>query len=141
MCQSQPSQLSSSPGRRPVYDVIANKIKLGYLVKLRQAYLSQSQENDGRMAVLRTNVARHPGSSHGDLIEAMRQASGDASSQIGGYLQTLSDRYRLIESKLPIFAKPTARRSRYYLSDNFLESWLAAIAPSVAAREFRPQSQ
>jgi hypothetical protein len=27
------------------------------------------------------------------------------------------------------------------LSDNFLESWLAAIAPSVAAREFRPQSQ
>ncbi len=54
-------------------------------------------------------------------------------NQIGGYLQTLSDRYRLIESKLPIFAKPTARRRRYYLSDNFLESWLAAIAPSVAA--------
>jgi uncharacterized protein len=47
----------------------------------------------------------------------------------------------LIESKLPIFAKPTARRRRYYLSDNFLESWLAAIAPSVAAREFRPQPQ
>ena len=52
-----------------------------------------------------------------------------------------SDRYQLIESKLPIFAKPTARRRRYYLSDNFLESWLAAISPSVAAREFRPQSQ
>ena len=99
------------------------------------------RELRGRYDTVLKFVARHPGSSHGDLIEAMRQASGDASSQIGGYLQTLSDRYRLIESKLPIFAKPTARRRRYYLSDNFLESWLAAIAPSVAAREFRPQSQ
>ncbi len=99
------------------------------------------RELRGRYDTVLKFVARHPGSSHGDLIEAMRQASGDANNQIGGYLQTLSDRYRLIESKLPIFAKPTARRRRYYLSDNFLESWLAAIAPSVAAREFRPQSQ
>jgi len=99
------------------------------------------RELRGRYDTVLKFVARHPGSSHGDLMEAMRQASGDATNQIGGYLQTLSDRYRLIESKLPIFAKPTARRRRYYLSDNFLESWLAAIAPSVAAREFRPQPQ
>lgn len=99
------------------------------------------RELRGRYDTVLKFVARHPGSSHGDLIDAMRQSSGVTTNQIGGYLQTLSDRYRLIESKLPIFAKPTARRRRYYLSDNFLESWLAAIAPSVAAREFRPQSQ
>ncbi len=99
------------------------------------------RELRGRYDTVLKFVARHPGSSHGELIDAMRQSSGVTTNQIGGYLQTLSDRYRLIESKLPIFAKPTARRRRYYLSDNFLESWLAAIAPSVAAREFRPQSQ
>lgn len=99
------------------------------------------RELRGRYDTVLKFVARHPGSSHGDLINAMREASGDSTNQIGGYLQTLSDRYRLIESRLPIFAKPTARRRRYYLSDNFLESWLAAIAPSVAAREFRPQAQ
>jgi uncharacterized protein len=99
------------------------------------------RELRGRYDTVLKFVARHPGSSHGDLVNAMRDASGDSTNQIGGYLQTLSDRYRLIESKLPIFARSTARRRRYYLSDNFLESWLAAIAPSVAAREFRPQSQ
>lgn len=99
------------------------------------------RELRGRYDTVLKFVARHPGSSHGDLIDAMRHSSGVTTNQIGGYLQTLSDRYRLIESKLPIFAKPTARRRRYYLSDNFLEAWLAAIAPSVAAREFRPQSQ
>ncbi len=99
------------------------------------------RELRGRYDTVLKFVARHPGSSHGDLVDAMSQASGDTNNQIGGYLQTLSDRYRLIESKLPIFAKPTARRRRYYLSDNFLESWLAAIAPSVAAREFRPIPQ
>ena len=99
------------------------------------------RELRGRYDTVLKFVARHPGSSHGDLVQAIRQASGDSTSQIGGYLQTLRGAYRLIESRLPIFAKPTARRRRYYLSDNFLESWLAAIAPSVAAREFRPLPQ
>jgi len=80
------------------------------------------RELRGRYDTVLKFVARHPGSSHGDLMEAMRRTSRDATNQIGGYLQTLSVRYRLIESKLPIFAKPTARRRRYYLSDNFLES-------------------
>ena len=46
--------------------------------------------------------------------------SGDRSEQVGGYLSMLVDRYRLIEKQLPIFAKTTARRTRYYLADNFL---------------------
>jgi hypothetical protein len=43
-----------------------------------------------------------------------------------------------IERKLPIFAEPKERRGRYYLTDNFLQAWLAALANAVAAREFRP---
>lgn len=99
------------------------------------------RELRGRYDTVLKLVARHPGSSHGELVEAIRQAGGETTGQIGGYLQTLSDRYRLIESKLPVFAAATARRRRYYLSDNFLEAWLAAIATSVAAREFRPLPQ
>lgn len=99
------------------------------------------RELRGRYDTVLKFVARNPGSSHGDLVETIRQASGDNSTQIGGYLQTLSERFRLIESKLPVFAAQTARRRRYYLSDNFLQSWLAAISTAVAAREFRPIDQ
>lgn len=101
------------------------------------------RELRGRYDTVLKFVARHPGSSHGELVDSIRQASGntDTTSQIGGYLQTLSDRFRLIESKLPVFAAANARRRRYYLSDNFLEAWLAAISTSVAAREFRPLPQ
>jgi AAA+ ATPase superfamily predicted ATPase len=37
-----------------------------------------------------------------------------------------------------VFAKPEARRSRYYVTDNFLRSWLAALANPVSAIAFRP---
>ena len=34
-----------------------------------------------------------------------------------------------------------ARRARYYLTDNFLRAWLAALAGPVAALNFRPLEQ
>jgi AAA+ ATPase superfamily predicted ATPase len=96
------------------------------------------KELRGRYDVLLKFIARHDGCMHGALQEHVRQVSGDQSEQVGGYLTTLVDRYRLIEKRLPIFAKPTARRTRYYLTDNFLQSWLAALASPVAALNFRP---
>ena len=57
---------------------------------------------------------------------------------IGGYLKILIERFELIERKLPVFAKPEAKRGRYYVTDNFLRSWLAAVANPVSARTFRP---
>ena len=45
---------------------------------------------------------------------------------------------KLIERKLPVFARPEAKRSRYYVTDNFLRSWLAAVANPVSAIAFRP---
>ncbi len=50
----------------------------------------------------------------------------------------LIERFQLIERKLPVFAKPEAKRSRYYVTDNFLRSWLAALANPVSAIAFRP---
>jgi hypothetical protein len=99
------------------------------------------RELRGKYDTVLKSVARNPGRSHGDLVEAIRQASGDSSGQIGGYLQVLCERYRLVESKLPVFAAQKERKRRYYLTDNFLHAWLAALSNAVAAREFRPIAQ
>jgi len=92
----------------------------------------------GRYDVVLKYVARNPGCSNGDIESHVHSMSEDTGEQAGGYLKILIERYRMIERKLPIFAKATARRGRYYIRDNFLRSWLAALAPAVAAINFRP---
>ncbi len=99
------------------------------------------RELRGRYDVVLKTVARMPGSGHGDLVSAVRNAGDTPDAQIGGYLGTLVDRYRLIEKKLPVFAKPNEKKGRYYVADNFLRSWLAALAGPVSAVAFRPLDQ
>lgn len=96
------------------------------------------RELRGRYDTVLKFVARHPGTMHNELIQSIRDVSGDETKNISGYLQALTERYRLIERKLPIFAKQTARKGRYYLTDNFLCAWLVAIANPVSALAFRP---
>lgn len=92
----------------------------------------------GRYDVVLKFVARHPGCSHGELEAHVRELSPDTTEQVGGYLKALIERYRLLEKRLPIFAKPQARSGRYHIRDNFLQSWLAALHASVSAISFRP---
>lgn len=99
------------------------------------------RELRGRYDVVLKFVARNPGRMHNELVRAIRDASGNPETQIGGYLKVLIERFRLIEKKLPVFAKPEAKRSRYYVTDNFLRSWLAALANPVSALAFRPVEQ
>jgi uncharacterized protein len=99
------------------------------------------RELRGRYDVVLKFVARNPGRMHNELVHAIREASGNPDAQIGGYLKVLIERFRLIEKKLPVFAKPEAKRSRYYVTDNFLRSWLAALANPVSAIAFRPVEQ
>jgi AAA+ ATPase superfamily predicted ATPase len=99
------------------------------------------RELRGRYDVVLKFVARNPGRKHNELVQAIREASGNPDTQIGGYLKILIERFRLIEKKLPVFAKPEAKRSRYYVTDNFLRSWLAALANPVSAIAFRPVEQ
>jgi AAA+ ATPase superfamily predicted ATPase len=96
------------------------------------------RELRGRYDVILKFVARNPGRMHRDLVQAIREASGSPDTQIGGYLKVLIERFELIERKLPVFAKPEAKRGRYYVTDNFLRSWLAALANPVSAIAFRP---
>lgn len=99
------------------------------------------RELRGRYDVVLKFVARNPGRMHNELVHAIREASGSPDTQIGGYLRVLIERFGLIERKLPVFAKPEAKRSRYYVTDNFLRSWLAALANPVSAIAFRPLNE
>jgi hypothetical protein len=96
------------------------------------------KELHGRYDVVLKFVSRKPGCTHSELVEYARAAREDLEEQVGGYLKVLRERYRLIERKVPVFAEPTAKRGRYYIADNFLRAWLAALAPAVSALAFRP---
>ncbi len=99
------------------------------------------KELHGRYDVVLKFIARNGGCSHGELVAHVRNVSGEESEQVGGYLKGLIDKYGLIEKKLPIFAKPKARKGRYYIADNFLRAWLAALANQLAALNFVPMEQ
>lgn len=92
----------------------------------------------GRYDVVLKYVARNPGCGHGEIEAHVREMSPETSEQVGGYLKILIERYGLLERRLPIFARPNARSGRYYIEDNFLRSWLAALDSCVAAVNFRP---
>lgn len=92
----------------------------------------------GRYDVVLKYIARHPGCTSGDLDAHVRQVSPETAEQTSGYVKILSERYELVERRLPIFARHKERKGRYYIRDNFLRSWLAALAPAVAATNFQP---
>ena len=95
----------------------------------------------GRYDMLLQHVARHPGCSNADIEAAISRVSPNEGKQVGGYLKILSDRYGMIERRLPIFAQPKARSGRYYIRDNFLRSWLAALQRPVSAVHFSPEAK
>jgi AAA+ ATPase superfamily predicted ATPase len=99
------------------------------------------KELKGRYDVVLKYVARHEGCTNGELEAHVREISRETDHQVAGYLKILIERYRLIDKKLPLFAKPKARAGRYYIADNFLAVWLAALASNVSALAFSPVDQ
>jgi uncharacterized protein len=97
------------------------------------------RELRGRYDMVLQYLARHPGCSNADIEAAMANLSGPGEArQVGGYLKILTERYAMIERRLPIFAPTKARSGRYYIRDNFLRAWLSALQRPVAAIAFRP---
>ena len=99
------------------------------------------REFRGRYDMLLQHIARHPGCTNADIEAAITNVSPQEGKQVGGYLKVLSERYAMIERRLPIFAKPKARSGRYYIRDNFLRSWLTALQRPVSAVHFSPEAQ
>lgn len=97
------------------------------------------RELRGRYDMVLQYLASHPGCTNADMEAAIAQVSGPGEvKQVGGYLKILSERYRMIERRLPIFAPERARSGRYYIRDNFLRAWLSALQRPVSAAAFRP---
>lgn len=97
------------------------------------------RELRGRYDTVLQYLSKYPGCSNADIEAAMADLSGPGEvRQVGGYLKILSERYRMIERRLPIFAPPKARSGRYYIRDNFLRAWLSALQRPVSAMAFRP---
>jgi uncharacterized protein len=97
------------------------------------------RELRGRYDMVLQYLSTHPGCTNADIETAMAEISGPGEvKQVGGYLKILSERYQMIERRLPIFAKPRARTGRYYIRDNFLRAWLGALQRPVSAAAFRP---
>lgn len=98
------------------------------------------REFRGRYDMLLQHIARHPGCTNADIEAAISNVSPQEGKQVGGYLKVLSERYAMIERRLPIFAASKARSGRYYIRDNFLRTWLAALQRPVSAVHFSPES-
>lgn len=97
------------------------------------------RELRGRYDMVLQFLAKHPGCTNADIEAAMAGLSGPGDArQVGGYLKILSERYRMIERRLPIFSPAKARSGRYYIRDNFLRAWLSALQRPVSAVAFRP---
>lgn len=97
------------------------------------------RELRGRYDMVLQYLARHPGCTNADIEATMVELSGPGEvRQVGGYLKILSERYRMIERRLPIFSPARARSGRYYIRDNFLRAWLSALQRPVSAVAFRP---
>lgn len=89
------------------------------------------------VSILRLLAQQQP-CAHQQLSDAYQQSTGDE-KPIANYLNTLIDRYRLIERQQPVFAQTTgSRQARYQISDNFLAAWLAAVEPGVQAARVQP---
>ena len=96
------------------------------------------RELRGRYDLVLKFVARHPGCTNGDLDDHARSVDPSSGKQVGGYIKVLRERYGMIERLQPIFARPTQKNGRFYIRDNFLRSWLAALAMPAASVNFRP---
>lgn len=92
----------------------------------------------GRYNMVLQFIAENPGCTNGEIEARLRELDSGQAKQVGGYLVNLTITYRMVERRLPIFAKPNSRSGRYYISDNFLRSWLHALAKPVASVQFRP---
>ncbi len=96
------------------------------------------KELRGRYDLILKYIATHPGCGNAEILAHVQSVEPDSAKQVGGYLKILDERYGMVERLQPIFAKTTARSGRFYIRDNFLRSWLAALAVPVASTSFRP---
>jgi AAA+ ATPase superfamily predicted ATPase len=94
------------------------------------------REIRGRGVSVLNFLAGHPGCTNGDLTSALTK-DGDATA-LGNYISRLVNNYQLVDKRLPVFSESNSRSARYYITDNFLQAWLAVAKPAKEAARLRP---
>lgn len=94
------------------------------------------RELRGKAVSILHYLADHPGCSHGDLLAALND-EGDAKA-LGTHLARLVQNYQMVDRLLPVFSNSNSRSARYYITDNFLEAWLAVAKPAREAARLKP---
>lgn len=79
--------------------------------------------------------------SYSELVAEYARAGSGGETQLSAYLHTLIDRYEMVEKRQPIFSGDRSRKGRYVITDNFLASWLHALARNVQIARIRPLEQ
>lgn len=95
------------------------------------------RELRGRYDSVLKLLARIQPCSYGQLMAEYSGSGVNDEQQLSSYLKVLTDRYRMVEARQPVFATGTARKSRYYITDNFLSAWLSALARNVDLARFQ----
>ena len=96
------------------------------------------RELRGRYDSVLKLVARMGPCSHGMLKEEYSRSGPRDDKQLSGYLQTLIEKYQMIEKVGPVFSSEKGRKARYRISDNFLTAWLSSLARNVQLARIRP---
>lgn len=99
------------------------------------------RELRGRYDSLLKILARMGPCSLGALKEEYGRTGSSDDKQLSGYLKTLTEKYQMVETVQPIFAKEGGRKTRYRIADNFLTAWLSALVRNVQLARIRPVSE
>jgi AAA+ ATPase superfamily predicted ATPase len=96
------------------------------------------RELRGRYDSVLKLLAKQGTCTYGELMDEYARAGSGGKKHLSAYLTALTDKYNMVEKRLPIFAGPKARKGRYEIADNFLNAWLKALERAVQFARIRP---
>jgi hypothetical protein len=96
------------------------------------------RELRGRYDSVLKLLAKKGPCSHRELVSEYARAGSGDEKQLSAYLTTLIERYEMVEKLQPVFAGGKGRKARYAITDNFLASWLKALARNVQMARVQP---
>ncbi|MDP2249814.1 MAG: DUF234 domain-containing protein [Hydrogenophaga sp.] len=97
------------------------------------------RELRGRSLSMLTFLAEHAGCSNGELLAGV--GAPEEKTQISAYLVKLVANYEMISKLNPVFSDGKSRNARYYIADNFLQTWLAVAKPAREAARMKPMEK
>ncbi|WP_331712651.1 ATP-binding protein [Caballeronia udeis] len=101
-----------------------------------EADTSFLREVKGKMLSILNYLAQNPGCSNGDVVAAVNRE--DDMTPLGTHIRRLVENYQMIDKRQPVFSDSNSRNARYYVTDNFLQAWLAVVKPARDTSRMRP---